>query len=110
MELNRIFASNWWKMTGEQQKLLTNFETRVRQLMLLCDALRNDKAELEMALKVKETELKEAQNVARDLATKYDNLKTAKTFAPADADVKSAQLRLSRLVREVDKCIALINE
>jgi len=33
-------------MTDEQQKILTNFETRVKQMVLLCDKLRKENAEL----------------------------------------------------------------
>jgi len=97
-------------MTDEQQKLLTNFETRVRQLMLLCNSLRKDKADLEKAIESKEKELKEAKENILDLTTKYENLKLAKMISNGGADVKGAQQRLSKLVREVDKCIALINE
>lgn len=97
-------------MTDEQQKLLTNFETRVRQLMLLCDSLRRDNAELEKALEVKEVKLKEVKENIQDLTIRYDNLKLAKMISSGDADIKGAQQRLSKLVREVDKCIALINE
>jgi len=97
-------------MTDVQQKLLTNFETRVRQLMLLCESLRNDKAQLEKALSAKEVTLKEAKENILDLTTRYDNLKLAKMISYGETDVKGAQQRLSKLVREVDKCIALINE
>lgn len=97
-------------MTEEQQRLLTNFETRVRQVMLLCESLRQDKAVLEKALDAKEIALKEAKDSIHDLTIKYDNLKLAKMISYGDTDVKGAQQRLSKLVREVDKCIALINE
>lgn len=97
-------------MTDEQQKQLTNFETRVRQLMLLCTSLKQDKAELEKALNSREVALKEAKDNIRELSTKYDNLKLAKMISQGGTDTKGAQQRLSKLVREVDKCIALINE
>jgi len=97
-------------MTDEQQKLLTNFETRVRQLMLLCNSLKQDKAQLEKALGAKESALKEAKESIQELNTRYDNLKLAKMISQVGTDVKGAQQRLSKLVREVDKCIALINE
>ncbi|MDD4922679.1 MAG: hypothetical protein PHS30_09425 [Bacteroidales bacterium] len=97
-------------MTNEQQKLLTNFETRVRQLMLLCDSLRLDNAALKNALEVQEIKLKEAKEGIHSLTIKYDNLKLAKMISYGDTDVKNAQQRLSKLVREVDKCIELINE
>lgn len=97
-------------MTDEQQKLLTNFETRVRQLMLLCESLRNEKAELKEALDTKENDLKIAKENIRDLTIRYDNLKLAKMISYGEKDVNSAQQRLSRIVREIDKCIALVNE
>ena len=36
--------------------------------------------------------------------------KTATTISLNGSDVKETKLRLSKLVREVDKCIALLNE
>lgn len=97
-------------MTDEQQKSLTDFETRVRQLMLLCESLRQEKAGLEKALELKDAALKKSEDKIRDLKTDYDNLKIATMVSFGKSDVKSAQLKLSGLVREIDKCIALINE
>jgi translation elongation factor EF-Tu-like GTPase len=46
----------------------------------------------------------------RELELNYTNLKTATTISLNGSDVKETKLRLSKLVREVDKCIALLNE
>jgi hypothetical protein len=97
-------------MTDEQQKLLTNFETRVRQLMLLCESLRQEKAGLEKALEMKNAALRKSEETVRDLKINYDNLKLAKMVSYKKSDVKDAQQKLSGLVREIDRCIALINE
>ena len=43
------------------------------------------------------------------LQTDYANLKTAKMIDISREDMKNAKSRLSKLVREVDKCIALLN-
>ena len=40
----------------------------------------------------------------------YTNLKSATSICLNGCDVKESKLRLSKLVREVDKCIALLNE
>ena len=45
-----------------------------------------------------------------DLNTKCDNMLTAKVVSINEGEAKSAKMRLSKLVREVDKCIALLNE
>ena len=44
------------------------------------------------------------------LEVMYTNLKMARTISIHDKDINDTKQRLSRLVREVDKCIALLNE
>ena len=97
-------------MTDVQKKDLTNFETRVRQLMLRYESLRKEHEILMQRLDVSESELKDAKETIRSTSTKYENLKLAKMLSHGEKDVKSAQQRVSKLVREIDKCIALINE
>ena len=97
-------------MTEEQQKILTNFETRVRQLMLLCDSLKRENTELEKALEIKDEALRKSEELVRDLNSRYDNLKVATMISFGKTDIKGAKQKLSVLVREIDKCIALINE
>lgn len=97
-------------MTDEQQKTLTNFETRVKQLMLLCEKLRKENATFKNQMEDKEQALNEAKEAVRSLTAKYDNLKLAKMLSHGENDVKNAQQRVSRLVREIDRCIALIHE
>jgi len=97
-------------MTEEQQKSLTTFETRVRQLMLLCETLREEKNALLIQLRSRETALLEAEKALREKTASYDNLKLAKMISFRKTDIKEAQQSLSGIVREIDKCIALINE
>jgi predicted nuclease with TOPRIM domain len=97
-------------MTEDQNKLLSVFEARVRQLMFLCDDLKRDNNDL----KIKLDDLNKSYNILleenKTLKIKYDNLKMAKIISVGQDDFKSAKTRLSKLVREVDKCIALLNE
>ena len=45
-----------------------------------------------------------------ELQEKYDNLKIAKTVALSKTDIKDGKLRLSKMMREIDNCIALLND
>ena len=45
-----------------------------------------------------------------ELNAKCDNMLTARVVSVNEGEMKSARMRLSKLVREVDKCIALLNE
>ena len=56
-------------MTEEQQKTLTNFETRVRQLMLLCESLKEENKSLLTRLSSHETALQEAEKALRQMTT-----------------------------------------
>lgn len=97
-------------MAEEYTRLLGIFESRVRQLMYLHDELKHENAVLKQALSEKEKELTGARNDYKDLEACYTNLKLAKTISLNDNELRDAKQRLSKLVREVDQCIALLNE
>ena len=97
-------------MTEDQKRLLAVFEVRVRDLMELCNKQNHRIDELTTTLFQKEAELKLAKNTIEELNTKCDKLLTARVVSVNEGEMKSARMRLSKLVREVDKCIALLNE
>jgi len=97
-------------MTEEQSKLISVFESRVRHLMFLCDDLKQKNSDLQLQMETlrQSYEILEEENKA--VKNKYDNLKMARIISVKQDDFKGAKNRLSKLVREVDKCIALLNE
>ena len=97
-------------MTEDQKRLLAVFEVRVRDLMELCNKQKHKLNELTTVLNHKETELKQAIKMIEELNTKCDKLLTARIVSTNEEEMKNARMRLSKLVREVDKCIALLNE
>lgn len=97
-------------MAEKYDKLLGVFESRVRQLMYLHDELKRENAELRQTLSEKERALAESRSNFKEMEACYANLKIAKTISIHDNEMKDTKQRLSKLVREVDKCIALLNE
>ena len=97
-------------MTEDHKKMLAVFEVRVRDLMELCRMQKQKISELQDSLVQKEEELQQAAGKIEELNAKYDNMLTARVVSVNEGEMKSARMRLSRLVREVDKCIALLNE
>lgn len=104
-----ICVSFCFSMTEEKKKLLTDLEFRVRQVMYMCDTLRNENHRLRSDLQVVQQQLVDKTEQLDKLKTKYDSLKTARTITAASVDVKVAKNKLSKLVREVDKCINLLS-
>lgn len=97
-------------MTDDHKRLLAVFEVRVRDLMALCDEQKQKIDELTAALSRKEDEIREAKANIEALNIKCNSMLTARIISADEGDMKSARMRLSKLVREVDKCIALLNE
>ena len=97
-------------MTEEEKKLLNSFETQLRHLIYLHDELKRENAELKKLLENEKLKNEKVQAQYDELEVSYTNLKTATAISLTGSDVKETKLRLSKLVREVDKCIALLNE
>ena len=97
-------------MTEDHKRLLAVFEVRVRDLMALCDQQKRRIDELTAALSLKDEELRQAKDMIEGLNDKCDNMLTARIVSTNEEEMKNARMRLSKLVREVDKCIALLNE
>ena len=97
-------------MTEDQNRLLAVFEVRVRDLMALCDKQRQKIVELDDALNRSEEALRQTREEVSAWKIKFDNLLTAKVVSANEEEMKDARMRLSILVREVDRCIALLNE
>ena len=97
-------------MTEDRDRLLVNLEVRVKQVLLLCDKLKQEKSQLKDELILKDEQIRKAAQEMEELKQKYDSLKTARTITAASVDVDTAKLKLSKLVREVDKCIGLLTK
>lgn len=96
-------------MTAEEEKLMRILEARITQLILDFKDLESKNAMLAEQLQKTEAELTELRVDQEELKAAYESLKIAKMIEISDTDMKNAKSRLSKLVREVNKCIALLN-
>ena len=111
LRVNCIFVYNFGVvMTGEGKELLSNFEARLRHLMYLYDELKQKNNELILLFEQEKEEKKKLQQEYQELEKKYKNLKFATTINVSSSDIKESKLRIDSLVREIDKCIAQLNE
>lgn len=88
--------------------LVTRLEARTRQLLLQYDKVQQEKLELMKKLADREEQILNLQIENEDLKNQYARLKTAKYIDLADDDVKQIRGRISKMVRDIDKCIALL--
>jgi phage shock protein A len=95
-------------MAEEHTKLLVDLEVRIKQVLFLCDSLKEENVRLKAEIRSGRTRLDETAKEMEQLKAKYDSLKVARTITAASVDVDTAKTTLSKLVREVDKCINLL--
>ena len=94
--------------TTNEHELLHLLETRVRQLILQDKDLQEQCRALEGQIAERDRKIEELKQRNRDAQAQYENLKVARILELSDSDTRNARQRLNRLVRDVDKCIALL--
>ena len=97
-------------MTEEDKRLIRTFEAKLRHFMFLYDQLEQENDQLKQQLVDKDRQIACLEVSQKELEVKFTNLKMVRTISLYDKDIKDAKQRLTNLVREVDKCIALLNE
>ena len=89
------------------EKTLTLFTTRMRQMILRFDELKKEKTRLEDMLSERDAKIAELEARLAQASMDYECLKMIEV---TDGDVEGAQKRISKLIRDVNKCITLLSE
>ncbi len=92
------------------EKTLNTFATRVRQMILQYAELKKENDELYALVDQREQEIKRLQEELSQAEADYNSLKMAKMLEVTDGDMESAQKRVAKLIRDVNKCITLLSE
>ena len=92
------------------EKTLATFETRLRQLILRFQELKKENTELYSMLEGNEKTMKELKAQLEQKQSDYDSLKMAKMIEITDGNLAGAKDRLSKLIRDVNKCIAILSD
>jgi len=94
----------------ENESMVNSLEVKINKLFSLHEQLKNDNqrllsenGELQDTIRLKDNDFK-------DLHSRYENLKLAKQLVSGGEDTHEAKLKVNRIVREIDKCIALLNK
>jgi predicted nuclease with TOPRIM domain len=92
------------------EKILATFETRLRQVLLRFQELKKENGELTSMLERSEKAVKEMQQKLNQQQQDYETLKMAKMIEITDGNLQGAKDRLSKLIRDVNKCIAILSD
>ena len=89
---------------------LTTFETRVRQMILRFQELKKENNALHVQLQKDEQEIMNLKSKLAQADSNYNSLKMAKMMEITDGDLESAKARVSKMIRDVNKCISILSD
>ena len=92
------------------EKTLATFETRVRQMILRFQELKKENTELYAMVENGEKEIATLREKLEQQQNDYNSLKMAKMIEITDGNLQDAKDRLSKLIRDVNKCIAILSD
>ena len=92
------------------EKILATFETRLRQMILGFQELKEENQKLCELVSKNEQDLSQLRAKLEQQQSDYQSLKMAKMIEISDADLGGAKERLSKLIRDVNKCIAILSD
>jgi predicted nucleic acid-binding Zn-ribbon protein len=95
---------------AESEKVLVTIQTRVRDLILRFRELKKENEELYTMVDKNEQDIKNLQAEIQQHKRDYESLKMARMIEITNQDLQSSKDRLAKLIRDVDKCIAILSD
>ena len=92
------------------EKTLADFQTRVRQMILQFQELKKENGRLQALVEEQATEIEELKARVTQADNDYNSLKMARMLEITDGNLDEAKERLSRMIRQVNKCIAILSD
>ena len=96
-------------MMNPSEKTLTDFETRVRQMILQFQQLKKENGRLQAQINEQAREVDELKSKLSQAESDYRSLQMARMLEISDGNLDEAKERLSRMIRQVNKCIAILS-
>ena len=90
------------------EKVISLFTTRVRELILRFDEMKRENADLYAALEEKDKEIQRLNNRLEEFQKENNDLRMAGMLKVTSGNVEDAKKRVAALIMEVDKCITLL--
>ncbi len=96
-------------MESKNDEILSGLRVKIKSIISLYEEQKQINLQLNTKTKELTDKITHLENKITDTELKFDNLKLAKVIASSDESTHDAKIKVNRIVREIDKCIALLN-
>ena len=97
-------------MSKDYQSVINNLKGKIELIISKYEQVVSENIKLSEVLNSCKEALNNNTNNIKELETKISNLQLAEAFKTSSADVKEAKQKIGKIVKEIDKCIALLND
>ena len=104
------FVDKFVMYMSPNEQLIAVFQTRVKDMLDRFNQLKQENASLRRTVEKGEQEIKNLQQLLAQADNDYKALKLAKMIEISDGDLEEARRRINKLVREINKCIAILSD
>lgn len=97
-------------MNTDHNELILQLRQKIKTILTLYESQKSSNADLLQTNKELTEKVLVLENKLSDTNKKYENLKIAKTLSSVPGEgTHDTKLQVNKIVREIDKCIALLN-
>ncbi|TRX62244.1 hypothetical protein [Carboxylicivirga sp. M1479] len=96
-------------MTNPNSELIVDLKTKINRLVQMYQSLKSEVQLLEDERNRLTVQLEEAAREYSNLDERFNNLKLTKELVSSSDEAGDTKKRIGQIVREIDKCIALLN-
>ena len=93
----------------ENDKILTLFTTRVRQMIRQYKDTKKENEELYAMVDARDNEIKALKEQLEQAQNDYKCLKTARMVEVSNGDIEASKKKIASMIRDVNKCITLLS-
>ncbi len=97
-------------MNEEYNKILGTLNKNIQDVITLYNKEKAFNDELSNEVENLNNELNIYKDKYQQIEQKYENLKLAKALNSEDPENSEARVKLTKIIREIDNCIALLNK
>ena len=97
-------------MSAESQITLRKLKGHIEQIISRYELALSENESLKGELERCRTELENKGDRIKELEKKVELMQLGDAFKASSEDVKEAKRKIGRIVREIDKCISMLND
>ncbi len=97
-------------MDSNQDQLVINLKEKIEVIVTMLEKSEEERSRLQKEKQQLSEQVKLKTIAFEKLEERYDTLKLAKAILGSSDNSHDAKIKVNRIVREIDKCIALLNQ